>query len=764
LSRHTTKLSSLLAGLPALLLFVTAAAQDKPPPPEEVFRYVIFDAGDALEIDWAVEDGAYMYRDAFAFASGDSSLTLGTAALPEGEVHEDEFLGKQVVYRDSFFVRIPYSVQGQKPDLLPLTIESRGCLDSGFCYLPQTWMETVRLEPAGGDAALTGKPAAATGFGALNGQGATEFPPPEEVFFPDLYAVDGNTIEVGFRILPGYYLYKDKIAVRVLNENIRAGSLELPKGKMKTDEFFGEQEVYYDEVVGRLSLARGSVDALDLDVELTYQGCADAGLCYLPQTTRLSVALPAADTVTDLAGMPADRAGAASDALPVSEQGRLEQVIASGDFWLIVATFFGMGLLLSLTPCVLPMVPILSGIIAGAGANVSPARGFGLAFSYVMGMALVYTSLGIAAAMAGAQLQAFFNQPWVLALFAGVFILLALGMFGLYDLQMPNALQSRLASVSGRQRSGTVVGAFVMGALSSLIVTACVAPALIAALSWMAKTGDVLTGGTALFAMSLGMGAPLLAVGAAQGKFLPKAGPWMVAIKGAFGFMFIGLAIYMLSRVLPGVVSLLLWAGLAVLGGVFMGGMTTLAPDAGITRKLGKGFGLLAIFYGLVLFFGALAGGTNPLKPLASVNLGGGIDAGEQHLGFKRIKTVADLDRELAAAAASGRSAMLDFYADWCVTCIEMEEYTFIRPEVQAALANTVTLQADVTKNDAEDRALLKRFGVFGPPWIIFFDEHGKERDGYDVVGFMSAEEFAAHVRRAVPLQVPGKEPSLAAN
>jgi thiol:disulfide interchange protein DsbD len=584
------------------------------------------------------------------------------------------------------------------------------------------------------------------------------------VFFPDLYAVDGNTIEVGFRILPGYYLYKDKIAVRVLNENIRAGSLELPKGKMKTDEFFGEQEVYYDEVVGRLSLARGSVDALDLDVELTYQGCADAGLCYLPQTTRLSVALPAADTVTDLAGMPADRAGAASDALPVSEQGRLEQVIASGDFWLIVATFFGMGLLLSLTPCVLPMVPILSGIIAGAGANVSPARGFGLAFSYVMGMALVYTSLGIAAAMAGAQLQAFFNQPWVLALFAGVFILLALGMFGLYDLQMPNALQSRLASVSGRQRSGTVVGAFVMGALSSLIVTACVAPALIAALSWMAKTGDVLTGGTALFAMSLGMGAPLLAVGAAQGKFLPKAGPWMVAIKGAFGFMFIGLAIYMLSRVLPGVVSLLLWAGLAVLGGVFMGGMTTLAPDAGITRKLGKGFGLLAIFYGLVLFFGALAGGTNPLKPLASVNLGGGIDAGEQHLGFKRIKTVADLDRELAAAAASGRSAMLDFYADWCVTCIEMEEYTFIRPEVQAALANTVTLQADVTKNDAEDRALLKRFGVFGPPWIIFFDEHGKERDGYDVVGFMSAEEFAAHVRRAVPLQVPGKEPSLAAN
>ncbi|HEX5788163.1 MAG TPA: protein-disulfide reductase DsbD [Woeseiaceae bacterium] len=761
-------MQSLLQRLVLLALALApgaGVAADPPRPPEEVFRYAIFDAGDALEIDWAVDDGAYMYRDAFGFVAADPAIVLGEPSYPPGELHTDEFLGEQTIYRDTFFLRIPYTVSGTKPGTLALTIESRGCLDSGFCYAPQSWVEDVPLEPvrpARDTALVPGGAAATSGTAALSGGvagGGPDFPPPDEVFFPDLYAIDGNTVEVGFRIEPGFYLYRDKLSVRVLNEDIRPGALELPKGKLKTDEFFGEQEVYYGELVGRLSFARSSAAPTTLEIELGYQGCADGGLCYLPQTKRLSVALPDAVTVTDLAGIPVAGtpvagtpvAGApvAGDAPPVSEQGRLEGAIASGNFWLMIGTFFGAGLLLSLTPCVLPMVPILSGIIAGEGDNVSPARGLGLAFSYVMGMALVYTALGIAAAMAGAQLQAFFNQPWVLALFAGLFIVLALGMFGLYDLQMPNALQTKLASMSSRQKSGTVIGAFVMGALSSLIVTACVAPALIAALSFMAKTGDVVTGGTALFAMSLGMGAPLLAVGAAQGKLLPKAGPWMVAIKGAFGFMFLGLAVYMLSRVLPGEVTMFLWAALAVLAGVFMGGLSTLAHEAGATRKLGKGFGLLAIFYGLVLFLGALAGGTNPLKPLASLDLGGA-GGGEQHLEFTRIKSVADLDRELAAAASAGKSAMLDFYADWCVSCIEMENYTFIEPEVQAALANTVTLQADVTRNDAEDQALLKRFGIFGPPWIIFFDDDGRKREGYDVVGFMNAEDFAAHVRLAV--------------
>jgi thiol:disulfide interchange protein DsbD len=325
-------------------------------------------------------------------------------------------------------------------------------------------------------------------------------------------------------------------------------------------------------------------------------------------------------------------------------------------------------------------------------------------------------------------------------------------MFGAYDLQMPSGIQSKLSGVSGNQRSGTMIGAFVMGALSALIVTACVAPALIAALTVIAQTGDMLRGGSALFAMSLGMGAPLLAVGAAQGKFLPKAGGWMVAVKNAFGFMMLGLAIWMLSRILPGAVTMMLWAILVLMAGVFMGGLTTLAADASGAQKLGKGFGFLAIIYGVILLLGSLTGGSNPLQPLASVNLGGttAVDQAKHELPFQRIKTVDDLDREIVIASSDGRSVLLDFYADWCVSCKEMEAYTFTDSNVQAALANTVWLQADVTKNDEDDQALLSRFGVFGPPTIIFFGSDGQQRHGYEVVGYMKAEAFAEHVRQAV--------------
>ena len=297
-----------------------------------------------------------------------------------------------------------------------------------------------------------------------------------------------------------------------------------------------------------------------------------------------------------------------------------------------------------------------------------------------------------------------------------------------------------------------MIGAFVMGALSSLIVTACVAPALIAALSVIAQTGDMLRGGSALFAMSLGMGAPLLLVGAAQGKLLPKAGGWMVAVKNAFGFMMLALAVWMLSRILPGTVTMLLWAVLVFMAGVFMGGLTTLSTDSNVAQKLGKGFGFLAIIYGIILLLGALSGGSNPLHPLANINLGGSkstVAEAEHDLPFQRIKTVDDLDRDVAAAAAEGKTVLLDFYADWCVSCKEMEAYTFTDDDVQAALSNTVWLQADVTANDDADQALLKRFEVFGPPTIIFFGADGQQRHGYEVVGYMKALDFARHVRQA---------------
>jgi len=528
---------------------------------------------------------------------------------------------------------------------------------------------------------------------------------------------------------------------------VQLGRLDLPAGKWKTDEYFGRTEVYLEDVFAELPLARATPAPMPLTLTVGFQGCAENGICYPPATRTLTVELPEATSTSALA--------AASDggAAVVSEQARLAGLIGSANLLAVVATFFGAGLLLAFTPCVLPMIPILSGIIAGEGDDVSSARGFTLAFSYVMGMALVYTAAGIAAAAIGVQLQAVFNAPWVLTLFAGLFVLLALGMFGLYDLQMPSAVQSRLAAVSGRQKSGTVIGAFVMGALSSLIVTACVAPPLVATLTVIGQAGDMLRGGIALFALSLGMGAPLLALGASAGKLLPKAGPWMVAVKNAFGFMMLGLAIWMLSRILPGSVTLALWGVLAFMAGVWLGGLTTLGEAASGTQKLAKGSGLLAVIYGAALFLGALAGGQDPLKPLAGLTAAGGAGgaAAEEHgLEFRRVKTVADLEAALVEAAAADRPAMLDFYADWCVSCIEMEKYTFTDPAVQAALSETLLLQADVTANDAEDQALLARFGVFGPPTIIFFGPDGKQRRGYEVVGYMKADAFAAHVERAV--------------
>ena len=733
-----TPIRCLLFLLLAFSLSLPANAQDEEPlRPEEAYRFVLTDTGSAIEVDWAIEEGYYLYRNKLGFESKTSSVVLGEPRLPEGLPHEDEFFGKQQIYREHFYVSVPYTIKGGRPESMDFVVKSQGCADLGLCYPPQVWTETVELRQAAAD-----KPK--LNFGNLGGLGGSEFLPVDEAFKPILIPVDGNTVDVTWQIAPGYYLYKDKISVKVLSGNVQLGQLDLPKGKLKFDEYFGESEVYVDDVFARLPLARATPKAMQLELEVSYQGCADAGLCYPPTTRIVTTSLPEATAITDLSSLPQRNQ-------PVSEQGKLAQLIIEGSFWAVIATFFGLGLLLAFTPCVLPMIPILTSIIAGEGDKTSPMRGFTLAFSYVMGMALIYTAAGIAAAAAGAQLQATFNQPWVLILFSSFFVLLALAMFGGYDLQMPSSIQSRLASVSGNQKSGTTIGAFVMGALSALIVTACVAPALIAALTVMAQTGDMLRGGAALFAMSLGMGAPLLLVGAAQGHLLPKAGNWMVAVKSAFGFMLLGLAIWMLSRILPGSVTLALWALLIVMSGVFLGGLTTLGPDSNATQKLGKGFGFLAIIYGLLLLLGALTGGSNPLKPLASVSFGGaGVTvAGQQHLEFQRIKTVDDLDREIDAAAADGKTAMLDFYADWCVSCKEMEAYTFTDAGVQAALANTVLLQADVTANDETDQALLQRFGVFGPPTIIFFGTDGQQRHGYEVVGYMKATDFTDHLNQA---------------
>ena len=432
-----------------------------------------------------------------------------------------------------------------------------------------------------------------------------------------------------------------------------------------------------------------------------------------------------------------------------SEQDLLANRIRSGNLLAVLATFFGAGLLLAFTPCVLPMVPILSGIIVGAGRDrpVTRGRAFSLSVAYVLGMALTYTIAGAVFAAAGQQAQAFFQKPWIIVLFAALFVLLALGMFGVFNLQVPAAFQSRVADMSNRQKQGTLLGTAVMGALSSLIVTACVAPPLVAALAVIGQSGDVFRGGAALFALSLGMGAPLLLVGASAGRLLPKAGAWMDAVKVAFGVMMLGVAVWMVGRILPGPVTLALWAVVAFVAGYYLFTMGNRDAQGGAI-VVRRGLAALAVVYGLAMLVGALAGHSNPLQPLAGFGASRQ-GAAVKHLEFTRIKSVADLDRALDAAKAAGRPVMLDFYADWCVSCKEMEHLTFTDPGVQAALARATLLQADVTANDDADQALLQRFGILGPPTIVFFAPDGAERTDYRVVGFKAADEFRDHVTKA---------------
>jgi len=486
---------------------------------------------------------------------------------------------------------------------------------------------------------------------------------------------------------------------------------------------------------------------MPLTLDLKYQGCKEDGICYTPQSTRVELDLPPATPADRPAARPAAPGGM------VSEQNRLAHLIATGHLALVLVTFTGLGLLLAFTPCVLPMVPILSGIIAGQGAGVTTRRAFMLSLTYVLGMALTYTIAGAAFAAAGQQAQAALQKPWIIGSVAGLFIVLALSMFGLYEIRVPAAIQNRLSAASERQKKGTYIGTALMGMLSALVVTTCVAPPLVATLAVIGQTGDIVRGASALFALSIGMGLPLLVVGTSAGRLIPKAGPWMNTVKGAFGFLMLGMAVWMLARILPGGLILLMWAVLIFMAGVFLGAFQTLGAGAGTDRKLGKGLGLLAALYGAVLLLGALTGGTDPLRPL---HFSGAAEP-DAPLPFKRIKSVTDLDREVRIASAAGRPVMLDFYADWCVSCKEMEKYTFTDPGVRRALANFSLLQADVTANDDLDQALLRYFGIYGPPTIVFYGPDGIEKRKYRVVGYMPGPAFIDHVDRLQHTNQPQK-------
>jgi thiol:disulfide interchange protein DsbD len=702
--------------------------------PEDAFKYSVSADEKTLTVEWNATKGYYLYKKRFGIAAATPGVTVGEPVYPKGEIHKDEYFGEQEVFRGTFTVSAPLT-GATVGDKIALKLKWQGCADAGLCYPPSTWDATATVAAATGAATTTADAIFANAKPAVSGD--DDFLDPEVAFVLTADARSVNDIALNWRIADGYYLYKERLKVAPANDTKTIGAIVLPKGESHSDEYFGEQEVYRGSLDASFSVPPG---AKSVDINVTYQGCADAGLCYPPITKTLSISLD---------GAPATLAGESAAGGYVSEQDSFMARIATGSLLVAILIAFVGGLGMAFTPCVLPMVPILSGIIAGGG-QTSPRRAFALSLSYVVGIAVVYVAMGVLAASIGSglNLNAIFNQPIILIPFILLFVVLASSMFGAFTIEVPSFIQTRLSDASNNQRAGTFIGVGVMGALSALIVSACVAPVLIGALSYIAQTGDTLRGVTVMLAISVGMGTPLMVVGASAGALLPRAGAWMETIKRLFGVTFLGVAVWLLTRIVPAQIAVALWA-IPLLA--FAWTLWDASWKTSSARSTARALAAGAAVYGLVLLVGAAMGGTDPLKPLPQL-------AGKlNHLDFKRIKTLSDLEREVAAAKAAGRPVMLDFYADWCVSCKEMEHQTFTVGDVHNALADSVLLQADVTKNDDDDQALLKHFGIFGPPTIAFYGADGVERRNFRVVGFMKAAEFAAVVRQAV---APATQPA----
>jgi len=743
------KLIRLLLALP-LLWGALAHAEDFLDP-EVAFKFSAraVDA-DTLEARWQIVDGYYMYRDKFKFELVGG--TLGSPVLPAGKMKDDENFGRVEVYRNDVRIQLPIE-RGAGTTAVTLKATSQGCADAGLCYMPQTTSQLIQL-PASVIPEAKASPAASGSASVLDGLrslgGDMEMPkvlPPDEAFLVAAAMTDAQTVRFDYTLTADTYLYRDKLAYAIkAPADVTVTKVETPAGEVKDDPSFGRTEVYHQDLSATVTLSRALTGDEQLVIEAVWQGCNEAvGICYPPIDRNFTLtAAGGASSGTALQAVP----GEAAPAVPESDTSRIERVLAGGSFWAVIAMFFGLGLLLSLTPCVFPMIPILSGIIAGQ-KQLTKSSGFLLSLAYVLGMAITYAVAGVVAALSGTLISNALQNPWALGIGALIFVGLALSMFGFYELQLPSALQSKFSDRANKMKGGNFAGVFAMGALSAVILGPCVAPPLAAALAFIAQTGNTVLGGAALFVLALGMGVPLLLIGVSAGALLPRAGGWMNAVKYFFGVMMLAIAIYLISPIIPAWLSMLLWALLLIGSAIFLHALDPLPAHASGWVRLWKGFGVALLIGGLAIILGVLAGSRDLLQPLdvfkGGVVAAGSAEASAQSSGlkFEKVRSVAELDARIAAAA--GREVMLDFYADWCVSCKEMERFTFSDPGVQARLKDVVLLKADVTANTPEDKELLKRFMLFGPPGIIFWNTEGQQSD-YKVIGFEKPEKFLASI------------------
>ena len=558
-------------------------------------------------------------------------------------------------------------------------------------------------------------------------------------------AKDAQTAIGMWKIAPGYYLYKSRIHFKVIKpESTQLGDLLFPATEhMKEYPGLGKLAVFTGDLQITVPVLSSESDTLILAV--SYQGCSEAGYCYPPTTKVVSINLagefmaPVYPLSIDIAPNSSQNHAQPSNA--PAQQNTILGILGGGDWPLILLSFFGFGLLISFTPCVLPMIPILSGIILGQ-KKLTHSRSFGLSAAYVLGMAITYAIAGVLFGLIGGSIQPFFQIPWVIGLFSAIFVGMALSLFGLYNIQLPEKFRSRIASTSNHQKHGTYAGTFIMGCLSTLILSPCVTAPLVGVLSYISQTGNAKLGGIALFIMGIGMGVPLLIIGASSAKLLPKAGAWMNAIKNILGVLLLGIAIWMLARVLPGQVSMVLWGILAIGSGIALKALSSTSSWKQLCEKL---LGIVFFIYGLLLLLGAIAGNTNPLQPISLTSISGQTEKSNE-LPFITVASLAQAQQQLAIAKKSNQPAVLDFYADWCVACKEMDTFTFTDTKVKAALSQFRLIRVDVTSNDRAVKQLLKHYSVVAPPTLLFFNNQGQETTKARIVGSLNAKDFLQHL------------------
>ncbi len=724
---------SLLLPLSLLLTPATAQQADELLEPEQAFAFSATLASPAaIEAVWTIAPGYYMYRDKFDFTANSGGVAIGEPVYPHGKSKQDEFFGAVETFEGIVRITVPLERTTNDVDQVVLSVAGQGCNEPvGVCYPPLNHTVTLTLPSVSAAAAIPAATGSVSELQKLLGiaSGEPEFLHPDEAFRLAIGPQDATTLVARFQVAPGYYLYREK-----LDFTAGAGAilspLTLPPGQPKRDEYFGEVLIYPEDFNIHLPLMR--VDNTgQITIIARYQGCAEQGLCYPPVEKAFTLSLPA--LVADA------QAAATADSPPAASVALIAYLVAA----------FGTGLLLSFTPCVLPLIPILASSIVGQ-AGADRTRGVILSLAYVLGTAATYAVIGAVAGATGEQLQAYFQNIWAISAIAVILALMALSMFGLYQLQMPAILQSRLSEGSARL-GGSLGMTFVLGAVSALIVGACVSPLLISVLGIAILKGDPWLGAALMFAMALGMGVILVAVGAGAGFLVPRAGVWMERVKQVFGVLLLGVAVYLLG-VVPVVPVLLLWSALLIITGVYLGATQAVPAGASGWRYLTKGIGTLLLVWGVLAMIGGFSGNRDILKPVSWQNLAtprGTASPGTPAtaLHFSRVHNLPALDAELAAARASGQPVLLDYYADWCSDCLRMEQTTFQDPLVIQALAPYRLLQVDVTDPaDPASRALKQRYGVFGPPAMLFFNTVGTELTAARLYGYRAPAEFVAQL------------------